>query len=69
MEFRDGLVDAVVSPDDYIVGDLNGVVCIPRSLIAQVLKILPKIVKADELVAADIDGGAGFVEATMRHRD
>lgn len=69
MEFRDGLVDAVVSPDDYIVGDLNGVVCIPRSLIAQVLKILPKIVKADELVAADIDGGAGFVEATMRYRD
>lgn len=69
MEFRDGVVDAVVSPDDYIVGDLNGVVCIPRSLIAQVLKILPKIVMADEVVAADIDGGAGFVKATMRHRD
>lgn len=69
MEFCDGLVDAIVRPSDYIVGDLNGVVCIPRSLVAQVLEILPKIVKADELVAADIDSGAGFVEATRRHRD
>lgn len=66
--FNDDRVNATIEPGDFVVGDLNGVVHIPKSMIEQVLEQLNNIVKADELVARDIDNGATFAEASKQHR-
>ena len=58
----------MIEPGDYIIGDLNGVVAVPKSLIAQVLDLLPQLVAAERKVTEDIDNGVTFAEATKRHR-
>lgn len=57
-----------IHPGDCIVGDLNGVVCIPQTLMGEVLDLVPQLVEADKKVAEDINGGATFAAATKQHR-
>lgn len=66
--FSDEQMDVTIHPGDYIVGDLNGVVCVPQTLIAEVLILVQQLVEADKKVAQDIDGGATFAAATKQHR-
>lgn len=61
-------MQAVIGPGDCIVGDLNGVVSIPKILLSQVSEQLALIEEADEKVAADIDRGATFAAANKEHR-
>lgn len=68
VSFPGNLTTATIEPGDFIVGDLNGVVHIPTHLLPQIMDILPTIVSADELVAADIDRGVTFKEASNTHR-
>ena len=60
--------DAVIHPGDIIVGDLNGVVCIPQSLAEKVVELIPSQVEADEKVAADIQNGRTVGESMKERR-
>jgi regulator of RNase E activity RraA len=60
--------EAWIHPNDYIIGDLNGVVCIPQALAGKVISLARSQVEADDLVGKDIDNGSSFVEASQLHR-
>ena len=60
--------DAVINPGDFLIGDLNGVVCLPQQLAEKVIDLLPSQIAADEKVAADIKAGKTFTEASKMHR-
>jgi regulator of RNase E activity RraA len=60
--------EAVINPGDYLVGDLNGVVCLPRHLAEKALALMGPQVEADRLVALDIQQGKSFLEASKEHR-
>ncbi|GFN21290.1 RraA family protein [Aspergillus tubingensis] len=49
--------DAVISPGDYIIADLNGVVRLPQELAEQVLELIPAIAEADAKCAEAIKAG------------
>lgn len=60
--------DATVYPGDYIIGDLNGVVCLPAELAEQAIALIAPQVEADKWIAKDIQGGMLFAEASKKHR-
>ncbi|KAL1842939.1 hypothetical protein VTK73DRAFT_2967 [Phialemonium thermophilum] len=60
--------DMTVRPGDYIVGDLNGVVVLPRELAAQALPLMEKQVAADAQMAEAIKKGMPFSEASKKFR-
>lgn len=60
--------DVVVCPRDYLIGDLNGVVCLPRGLAGRAVGLLEGLVRADEGVRRDLERGRGFVESCAVHR-
>jgi regulator of RNase E activity RraA len=60
--------DAVINPGDILVGDCNGVCCIPKELAQQVVDLIPSQVEADEKVAADIKQGRLVAESMKEHR-
>ncbi|EMC93072.1 hypothetical protein BAUCODRAFT_77175 [Baudoinia panamericana UAMH 10762] len=60
--------DAIVHPGDILIGDLNGVVCIPQAMAEKVLDLIPSQVEADEKVAADVKQGRPCAEAMKEHR-
>ncbi len=69
-----------IHPGDIIIGDVDGVVCLPCSLVSDVLKLLPQLVSskgrngskhsplADERVLEDVRNGASVKDAFQRHR-
>lgn len=66
--FHDARVDATITPGDWIVGDLNGVICVPRAIAAEVVELLPQLGEAEGKVEADIDNGVPFAVASKEHR-
>lgn len=68
IEVGSGAQSVQVRPGDYIIGDLNGVVCLPRDMVKEALKVMPSIVDQDTKVATDLANDVGFVEASNRHR-
>lgn len=60
--------DAVIKPGDYLLGDLNGVVCLPKELAEKAIPLMALQVEADEKVAFELDRGMRFVEASKKHR-
>lgn len=60
--------DMTVNPGDYIVGDLNGVVVLPRELAEQALPLMAKQVAADSQMAVEIKKGMSFSEASKKFR-
>ena len=60
--------DTVIEAGDYIIGDLNGVVCLPKKLAKEVVDLIPSQLEADEKMAADIQKGVTFSEASKLHR-
>jgi regulator of RNase E activity RraA len=61
-------VDATVTPGDWIVGDLNGVICVPQSVASKVVELLPELGEAESKIEADIDDGVTFAVASKEHR-
>lgn len=57
-----------VTPEDYIVGDMNGVVCIPKTLLNKVLPLLKAGAEADGSIASAIKLGSSFAEASKKYR-
>lgn len=60
--------DATIHPGDYLVGDLNGVVCLPRELAEKAVALMASQVEADEKIAEDLKRGRSFQEASREHR-
>ncbi|KAJ9666587.1 hypothetical protein H2201_003246 [Coniosporium apollinis] len=59
-----------VHPGDLVMIDQDekAVVAIPRDRVAEVLEMLPGLVKADEKVLADVEAGGSVKEAFKKHR-
>lgn len=60
--------DATVHPGDYLVADLNGVVCLPRGLARRALGLMASQVEADGRIKRDLEGGRAFGESSRVHR-
>ncbi len=60
--------DIVINPGDYIIGDANGVVVLPRRLAEQGLPLMAKQVEADSQMAVEIQRGMTFTEASKKFR-
>lgn len=60
--------DMVIHPGDYLIGDINGVVVLPRDLAEAALPLMAKQVAADSAMAEAITGGMIFTEASKKFR-
>lgn len=60
--------DMVIHPGDYLIGDINGVVVLPRDLAEAALPLMAKQVAADSAMAEAITGGKSFTEASKKFR-
>lgn len=60
--------DAVVWPGDYLVGDLNGVVCLPKGLAVKAVALMESQVRADGRIKMDLAEGISFGESCKVHR-
>ncbi|KAL2199403.1 ribonuclease E inhibitor RraA/Dimethylmenaquinone methyltransferase [Corynascus similis CBS 632.67] len=60
--------DIVINPGDYLVGDVNGVVALPKGLAEQALPLMAKQVEADSKMAVEIQKGMTFTEASKKFR-
>jgi regulator of RNase E activity RraA len=59
-----------VEPGDLVVCDVdNGVVVIPRELVAKVVEALPALVEADHRVRTAVAKGEPVSQAFKAHRD
>jgi len=58
----------VVRPGDYIVGDCDGVVCIPAELVGEVAKLAEKGREVDEKCMEDIRKGLGVQASFKKYR-
>ncbi|KAI4193399.1 MAG: hypothetical protein LQ348_002877 [Seirophora lacunosa] len=58
----------VIQPGDYLMGDVNGVVCLPQHLAEKVVALIPSQVEADERIGVEIDNGGSFAEMSRLHR-
>ena len=60
--------NAWVRPGDYLIADLNGVVCLPEEMAEQVLDLIPGIAVADEKCAEGIRAGRSVEEMFREFR-
>lgn len=58
-----------INPGDYIVADLDGVVCCPKELVEQVLDVIPAITEADQKCAEAIRAGMSVEMAFAKFRN
>lgn len=68
VRFQSSETDVTISPGDYLIADVNGVVVLPKALAKDALPLMEKQVAADAQVAAAIKGGMTFVEASRTYR-
>lgn len=55
--------NVTIHPDDYIIADLDGVVCLPARLAEDVLQMVPGIADANDKCAKAIQNGIKVEEA------
>lgn len=60
--------DVTINPGDYLIGDLNGVVVLPKELAEKVLPLMAKQADADAKMAVEIRKGMSFTEAGKKFR-
>lgn len=60
--------DMAIHPGDYLIGDLNGVVVVPREAALEVVALAKKQVEADERMMAEIRKGTSLGEASKKFR-
>lgn len=54
----------LVHPGDILMGDLNGVVCVPRDLAGQALELTRSLVEVEDAMTRAIEDGASMTEAS-----
>lgn len=57
-----------VEPGDWMVGDEDGVVCVPRELESQVVELATRGRQVDDLCMEDIKAGKGIQASFKLHR-
>jgi regulator of RNase E activity RraA len=57
-----------VEPGDWMVGDEDGVVCVPRAMLERVVELAKLGREVDAKCLADIKSGIGVQESFKRHR-
>lgn len=60
--------ETTVYPGDYIVADVDGVVCVPSGMIEEVARVARKGKEEDEKCMADIRAGLGVQASFKKHR-
>lgn len=67
---RNAQLDSLITihPGDYLIGDLNGVVCLPKELAEKAVRLMKSQVEADEEIVEDLKRGRGFEEASKERR-
>lgn len=60
--------DVTIKPGDYIIADLDGVVCLPSALAENCLAVIPAIADADARCAKAIKEGMSVEEAFKTYR-
>lgn len=60
--------EAVVCPGDYLIGDLNGVICLPQGLAEKAVMLMESQVEADKRIKRDLEGGRPFAESSREQR-
>jgi regulator of RNase E activity RraA len=63
-----GLPVVTVNPGDFLVADDDGVVCVPKQLEKEVLRLASKGREVDTRCLRDIQSGVGVAESFRRHR-
>lgn len=63
-----GLPVVTVNPDDFLVADDDGVVCVPKQLEKEVLRLASKGREVDARCLRDIQSGIGVAESFRRYR-
>jgi|SRR6266851_7805705 len=67
-EQHGGLAAVTVNPGDILVADDNGVVCVPKLLEKDILKVASQGREVDSRCLKDIQSGVGVAESFRRHR-
>jgi regulator of RNase E activity RraA len=65
VEIRIG--DVTIAPGDYFVGDRDGLIRIPRAIVADVITAAEEAMATESLVRKAILAGADPQEAYLRH--
>lgn len=60
--------DMTIQPGDYLIGDLNGVVVVPKEAEGEVVALAKKQVEADARMMEEIKKGMSLVEASKKFR-
>ncbi|KAJ4421163.1 hypothetical protein N0V82_003928 [Gnomoniopsis sp. IMI 355080] len=60
--------DMTIQPGDYLIGDLNGVVVLPKEAIGDVVAVAKKQVEADARMMEEINKGMSLAEASKKFR-
>lgn len=60
--------DTIIHPGDYLIADLDGVVCLPKDLAEQAIDLIPSQAGADDNMAAAIREGMTFSDASKKYR-
>lgn len=60
--------DMEIRPGDFLMGDMNGVVVLPKEMAEDVIKIMTKKVPADEKLREAISKGMTFKQASAEFR-
>jgi regulator of RNase E activity RraA len=67
-EQHGGLTAVTVNPGDILVADEDGIVCVPKSLEKEVLRVALQGREVDARCLRDIRSGKGVAESFRRHR-
>ncbi|CAF9936241.1 hypothetical protein IMSHALPRED_010517 [Imshaugia aleurites] len=68
VQLQSGEQEVTVCPGDYLIGDLDGVVCLPKGLAERAVGLMGSQVRADELIKRDLKEGRPFAESCREHR-
>ncbi|KAL2213482.1 RraA-like protein [Sarocladium strictum] len=68
VELQDTETKVVISPGDYLMGDLNGVVVLPREMAEQAIPLMEKQIAVDAQMAVALKGNMSFTEASQNFR-
>ena len=64
----EGFPAVTIQPGDWMIGDEDGVVCVPRELESKVLELVAKGRDIDDLCMMDIRAGKGIQASFKLHR-